>query len=153
VQAPLFLVFSDTEHAQVCASLLCSVFGWTPQNEITNGRWVMMGVAIGLLTEYATGVDFVNQIGLMLSYLVSAPLSPAGSQVLNDNPACVIQHCWLVTPALACSPAAHVRRASQTLSEADSCQQQPGWQPSLYWVGCQHGLLCNSRGRSSTACR
>jgi hypothetical protein len=45
------------------------VFGWTPENEINNGRWVMMGIAIGLLTEYATGVDFINQLKLMLSYL------------------------------------------------------------------------------------
>ncbi len=45
------------------------MFGWTPANEITNGRWVMMGVFIGLLTEYATGVDFVNQLKLMVSYL------------------------------------------------------------------------------------
>ncbi|KAL3138779.1 hypothetical protein ABBQ32_005625 [Trebouxia sp. C0010 RCD-2024] len=27
------------------------VFGWTPKNEITNGRWVMFGFAVGLLTE------------------------------------------------------------------------------------------------------
>ena len=47
----------------------CRVFGWTPKNEITNGRWVMMGIGIGLLTEYATGVDFPNQLKLMLSYL------------------------------------------------------------------------------------
>lgn len=45
------------------------VFGWTDANEIGNGRWVMFGVFVGLLTEYATGVDFPNQIRLMLSYL------------------------------------------------------------------------------------
>jgi len=45
------------------------VFGWTEANEIGNGRWVMFGVFVGLLTEYATGVDFPNQIRLMLSYL------------------------------------------------------------------------------------
>ncbi len=48
---------------------MCRVFGWTRKNEITNGRWVMMGIGIGLLTEYATGVDFPNQFKLMLSYL------------------------------------------------------------------------------------
>lgn len=31
------------------------VFGWTRKNEISNGRWVMMGILIGLMTEYATG--------------------------------------------------------------------------------------------------
>jgi hypothetical protein len=47
----------------------CRVFGWTRANEINNGRWVMMGFAIGLLTEYATGVDFPHQLALMFSYL------------------------------------------------------------------------------------
>lgn len=49
--------------------LPCRVFGWTEANEIGNGRWVMFGVFVGLLTEYATGVDFPNQLRLMLSYL------------------------------------------------------------------------------------
>ena len=48
---------------------LCRVFGWTPKNEITNGRWVMFGFAVGLLTEYATGADFIQQLKLMVSYL------------------------------------------------------------------------------------
>ena len=50
-------------------SALCRVFGWTPKNEITNGRWVMFGFAVGLLTEYATGADFIQQLKLMVSYL------------------------------------------------------------------------------------
>lgn len=45
------------------------VFGWTPANEISNGRWVMFGFAVGLLTEYATGVDFIEQLKLMVNYL------------------------------------------------------------------------------------
>ncbi|KAI3437997.1 hypothetical protein D9Q98_000440 [Chlorella vulgaris] len=45
------------------------VFGWTKKNEIGNGRWVMMGIAIGLMTEYATGVSFIDQLKLMASYL------------------------------------------------------------------------------------
>lgn len=48
---------------------LCRIFGWTRKNEITNGRWVMMGIAIGLMTEYATGVSFIDQLRLMASYL------------------------------------------------------------------------------------
>jgi hypothetical protein len=52
----------------------CRVFGWTPENEINNGRWVMMGFAIGLLTEYATGVDFPAQFKLMVQYLGIADL-------------------------------------------------------------------------------
>jgi len=45
------------------------VFGWTRKNELGNGRWVMMGLAIGLLTEYATGVSFIDQLKLMVSYM------------------------------------------------------------------------------------
>merc|ERR1719401_707687 len=45
------------------------ILGWTLKNELTNGRWVMFGLAIGLLTEYATGVNFVDQIKLTISYL------------------------------------------------------------------------------------
>merc|ERR1712190_622067 len=43
-------------------------FGWTSKNEITNGRWVMFGLLIGFLTEYATGVSLVDQIKLTISY-------------------------------------------------------------------------------------
>ncbi|GFR46919.1 hypothetical protein Agub_g8566 [Astrephomene gubernaculifera] len=45
------------------------VFGWTPKNEISNGRWVMFGLLVGMLTEYATGVDFIDQLKLMATYL------------------------------------------------------------------------------------
>lgn len=45
------------------------VFGWTRKNELGNGRWVMMGLAIGMLTEYATGVSFIDQFKLMVSYM------------------------------------------------------------------------------------
>lgn len=45
------------------------IFGWTRKNEINNGRWVMMGFAIGLMTEYATGVSFIDQLRLMASYM------------------------------------------------------------------------------------
>lgn len=33
-----------------------------PNNEILNGRWVMFGLLVGMLTEYATGVDFIDQL-------------------------------------------------------------------------------------------
>lgn len=45
------------------------IFGWTKKNEITNGRWVMFGLAVGLLTEYATGSDFVEQLKIIVSNL------------------------------------------------------------------------------------
>lgn len=38
------------------------IFGWTRKNEIVNGRWSMFGIAVGLLTEYATGSDFVEHL-------------------------------------------------------------------------------------------
>lgn len=42
-------------------------FGFLPKNEISNGRWAMFGFAVGLLTEYATGSDFVDQVKILLS--------------------------------------------------------------------------------------
>ncbi|KAJ8425956.1 hypothetical protein Cgig2_001004 [Carnegiea gigantea] len=44
-------------------------FGFVAKNEINNGRWAMFGFAVGMLTEYATGSDFVDQVKLMLSNL------------------------------------------------------------------------------------
>ncbi|KAL2652272.1 hypothetical protein R1flu_020400 [Riccia fluitans] len=44
-------------------------FGWTRKNEITNGRWTMFGIAVGLLTEFATGADFVEQLKIIVSNL------------------------------------------------------------------------------------
>jgi hypothetical protein len=45
------------------------VLGWTLSNEINNGRWVMFGLFVGMVTEYATGVDFPNQLKLTVSVL------------------------------------------------------------------------------------
>ncbi|GLU16487.1 hypothetical protein SLE2022_329200 [Rubroshorea leprosula] len=42
-------------------------FGFIGKNEIANGRWAMFGFAVGLLTEYATGSDLVDQVKIMLS--------------------------------------------------------------------------------------
>ncbi|CAN6460202.1 unnamed protein product [Victoria cruziana] len=42
-------------------------FGFLGKNEISNGRWAMFGFAVGLLTEYATGSDFVDQVKILLS--------------------------------------------------------------------------------------
>ncbi|KAJ8643925.1 hypothetical protein MRB53_005673 [Persea americana] len=42
-------------------------FGFIAKNEIGNGRWAMFGFAVGLLTEYATGSDFVAQLKIILS--------------------------------------------------------------------------------------
>ncbi|XP_020105916.1 light-harvesting complex-like protein OHP2, chloroplastic [Ananas comosus] len=42
-------------------------FGFTVKNEIANGRWAMFGFAVGLLTEYATGSDFVQQLKILFS--------------------------------------------------------------------------------------
>lgn len=45
------------------------VFGWTRKNEINNGRWVMFGLLVGMMTEYSTGVSFIDQLKLMASYM------------------------------------------------------------------------------------
>ncbi|CAB4289394.1 unnamed protein product [Prunus armeniaca] len=42
-------------------------FGFVGKNEISNGRWAMFGFAVGMLTEYATGSDFVDQVKILLS--------------------------------------------------------------------------------------
>ncbi|KAJ4966963.1 hypothetical protein NE237_018812 [Protea cynaroides] len=42
-------------------------FGFVAKNEISNGRWAMFGFAVGLLTEYATGSDLVDQVKVLLS--------------------------------------------------------------------------------------
>ncbi|CAK9134677.1 unnamed protein product [Ilex paraguariensis] len=42
-------------------------FGFISKNEIGNGRWAMFGFAVGMLTEYATGSDFVDQVKILLS--------------------------------------------------------------------------------------
>lgn len=42
-------------------------FGFVGNNEIANGRWAMFGFAVGMLTEYATGSDFVDQVKILLS--------------------------------------------------------------------------------------
>ncbi|CAH9105069.1 unnamed protein product [Cuscuta epithymum] len=42
-------------------------FGFNAKNEISNGRWAMFGFAVGMLTEYATGSDFVDQVKILLS--------------------------------------------------------------------------------------
>ncbi|KAH7420366.1 hypothetical protein KP509_13G004200 [Ceratopteris richardii] len=50
------------------------IFGWSSKNEIGNGRWAMFGIAVGLLTEYATGSDFVDQLKIIISNLGIADL-------------------------------------------------------------------------------
>uniref|UniRef100_A0A1D1XHU7 Photosystem II protein, chloroplastic n=1 Tax=Anthurium amnicola TaxID=1678845 RepID=A0A1D1XHU7_9ARAE len=42
-------------------------FGFLGKNEIANGRWAMFGFAVGLLTEYATGADLVQQLKILFS--------------------------------------------------------------------------------------
>mmetsp|Transcript_13664 Transcript_13664/g.18734 ORF Transcript_13664/g.18734 Transcript_13664/m.18734 type:complete len:141 (-) Transcript_13664:142-564(-) len=45
------------------------VFGWTQNAEVTNGRWVMFGILVGLMTEYANDITFVDQILLTITNL------------------------------------------------------------------------------------
>lgn len=59
--------FEDAKLQQL--TVKSQVFGWTKKNEISNGRWVMFGWFVGMLTEYATGVDFPSQILQTVSYL------------------------------------------------------------------------------------
>merc|ERR1712182_191852 len=51
------------------------ILGWSLKNEIINGRWVMMGLAIGLLTEFSTGVNFIEQLEFTVSYMGIADMA------------------------------------------------------------------------------
>ncbi|GMH38775.1 hypothetical protein BSKO_06659 [Bryopsis sp. KO-2023] len=62
----LIAYFDDQEFEKVEQKRF---FGWTPENEIGNGRWVMFGILVGFITEYATGVSFWDQLKLMVTYL------------------------------------------------------------------------------------
>ncbi|KAF5955278.1 hypothetical protein HYC85_008134 [Camellia sinensis] len=58
-------------------------FGFIAKNEISNGRWAMFGFAVGMLTEYATGSDFFDQVKILLSNFgigLSCPVSSQGSR-------------------------------------------------------------------------
>lgn len=78
-------------HLLLPANLLRRVFGWTKKNEINNGRWVMMGIAIGLMTEYATGVSFIDQlrVGLQGGVQGRAGRAAPGARVMSTRSACL----------------------------------------------------------------
>jgi len=59
--------FNDAKAEQVAMNN--KTLGWTAKNEIGNGRWVMTGLAIGMLTEFATGLNFVDQIKYTLTVM------------------------------------------------------------------------------------
>ncbi|XRB09819.1 light-harvesting complex-like protein OHP2 [Pycnococcus provasolii] len=44
-------------------------FGWVKKAEISNGRWVMFGLLVGMMTEYATGKSFTDQVAITLTYM------------------------------------------------------------------------------------
>jgi len=62
--------------------------GWTSGNEILNGRSVMFGMMVGLITELATGVDFPNQLKLTVSVLGIAGAAPRQRVSLICSPLC-----------------------------------------------------------------
>lgn len=45
------------EQKQLERSRVAQFFGWMRKNEIINGRWVMFGLLVGMMTEYATGTS------------------------------------------------------------------------------------------------
>merc|ERR1712060_437816 len=62
----LITTFKEMAETKVSAE---PMLVWTKGNEISNGRWVMFGLLVGLLTEYATGIDFIDQIRILISNL------------------------------------------------------------------------------------
>ena len=59
--------FQEQQYQQLVED--STVFGFTKKNEINNGRWTMFGLLVGMMTEYATGVDFIDQIKLLVNVL------------------------------------------------------------------------------------
>ena len=64
--------FKEQQYQQLVED--SAVFGFTKKNEINNGRWTMFGLLVGMMTEYATGVDFIDQIKLLVNVLGIADL-------------------------------------------------------------------------------
>lgn len=46
-----------------------SLFGFELTHAHRRRRWVMFGIAVGLLTEYATGSNFIDQLKIIVSNL------------------------------------------------------------------------------------
>ena len=65
--------FKEQQYQQLVED--STVFGFTKKNEINNGRWTMFGLLVGMMTEYATGVDFIDQIKLLVNVLGIADLA------------------------------------------------------------------------------
>merc|ERR1712032_280453 len=49
-------------------------FGWVYEAELANSRWVMFGILVGLMTEFATGVNFPSQVAITITNLGFADL-------------------------------------------------------------------------------
>ena len=64
--------FKEQQYQQLVED--STVLGFTKKNEINNGRWTMFGLLVGMMTEYATGVDFIDQIKLLVNVLGIADL-------------------------------------------------------------------------------
>jgi len=64
--------FKEQQYQQLVED--SAVFGFTKKNEINNGRWTMFGLLVGMMSEYATGVDFIDQIKLLVNVLGIADL-------------------------------------------------------------------------------
>ena len=56
---------THSEHTRTHAQ----AFGWVKKAEISNGRWVMFGLLVGMMTEYATGKSFTDQVAITLTYM------------------------------------------------------------------------------------
>eukprot|EP00241_Pyramimonas_parkeae_P009980 CAMPEP_0114231788 /NCGR_PEP_ID=MMETSP0058-20121206/4245_1 /TAXON_ID=36894 /ORGANISM="Pyramimonas parkeae, CCMP726" /LENGTH=144 /DNA_ID=CAMNT_0001343189 /DNA_START=89 /DNA_END=523 /DNA_ORIENTATION=+ len=65
VAKELVKYFNDRAYEQ--EYIASRVFGWTTNAEVTNSRWVMFGLLVGLMTEYATSVNFPGQVALTIT--------------------------------------------------------------------------------------
>lgn len=57
----MFVIIALIAAIFICYNPVCVYWG------IGLSRWAMFGFAVGMLTEYATGSDFVDQVKILLS--------------------------------------------------------------------------------------
>lgn len=139
------------------------VFGWTRKNEINNGRWVMFGLLVGMMTEYSTGErsgctdhTATNQLDGRARWL-APPGSCDGSGCLAHSPAAgavagarraqvcrADRSAGLLTRLWCCALPCSRRRVVHRPAEADGLLHGPGG-PGLSGSGSRltrHGAAC-----------
>lgn len=129
----------------------CRKLGWTRKNEITNGRWVMFGILVGMLTEYATGEALltpgVHEHGAPTRAVQRGLCTCMSSEASFGHRRCIVQ--MLPTVPLPFNPASCCARRR----ELPGADQDHGGVPGadrhrLKWLSSGHaaGAACGADG-------